>query len=559
MAARVFEAPGPGTWELDTTHFSKPLSAYAAGFMSDSFVRGFKQGSERYGLLMSHLQSANIHGFSYSKPVLAFAPEDAPPGPPPEGYFEQPELVARLQNGKKAIENKLWREDLKRWDEEVKPDSIRRNLELQAVDPESLNSEELIQHMIDCYENAGEMIYRHHIFTIPSIIPVGLYIDKACQWSGASPGEVLNLLKGSSPVSQGIAVVELEEIALLLRQEDIDADQFSGVPPVEVLQALRSRNASIDTAIENYLHIVGMQLTSGYDITERYALEMPELLVGNIWSALAGNAANEDQAADAAARQTIRLKVPAEYRDEFDSLLDEARFINRLRDERGVYNEARAFGLSRRAVLEAGKRLHAEGRLSQAAALLHASQEEMLALLRGESGVTVAELQEREDWYSNKTTDDVPAFLGPPPEPPPPLEALPEDARPGAAAIGAAFGNLSAPPIAAAGPEPVVRGFAVSAGSYEGTARLIQSPADFQRLQQGDVLITKNTSATFNVVLPMLGAIVTDRGGQLSHAAIIAREYGIPALVGTGNATRVIADGARVRVDGVSGTVEVLS
>ena len=73
------------------------------------------------------------------------------------------------------------------------------------------------------------------------------------------------------------------------------------------------------------------------------------------------------------------------------------------------------------------------------------------------------------------------------------------------------------------------------------------------------MLITKNTSATFNVVLPMLGAIVTDRGGQLSHAAIIAREYGIPALVGTGDATRVIPDGARVRVDGVNGTVEVLS
>jgi phosphohistidine swiveling domain-containing protein len=559
MRARVFEAPGPGTWELDTTHFSKPISAYAAGFMSDSFVRGFKQGCERYGLLMSHLKSVNIHGFSYSKPVLAFAAEDAPPGPPPEGYFEQPELLARLENGKKAIENKLWHEDLKRWDEEVKPDSIRRNLELQAINPESLDSEGLVQHMIDCYENAGEMIYRHHIFTIPSIIPVGLYLDKVCRWSGAAPGVVLNLLKGSSPVSKGIATAELEEIALLLREADIDADKFSGMAPVEVLQALRSRNGNINTAIENYLHIVGMQLTSGYDITERYALEMPEILVANIWSALAGNAASENQAADEAARQAMRLKVPAEYRDEFDSLLAEACFINRLRDERGVYNEARAFGLSRRAVLQAGKRLHAEGRLPQAAALLHASHEEMLALLSGENSVSVAELQQREDWYNSKTTDDAPAFLGPPPEPPQPLEALPEDARPGAAAIGAAFGNLSAPPIAAAGPEPVVRGHPVSTGSYEGIARLIQSPADFQRLQKGDVLITKNTSATFNVVLPMLGAIVTDRGGQLSHAAIIAREYGIPALVGTSNATKMIPDGARVRVDGVNGTVEVLS
>jgi pyruvate,water dikinase len=123
MTARVFETPGPGTWELDTTHFSKPLSAYSSSFAPDSFERGFKEGTERYGLLMSHLKSVNIHGFSYSKPVLAFTPEDAPPGPPPAGYFEQPELLARLKNGRKAIENKLWHEDLKRWDGDVVPPS----------------------------------------------------------------------------------------------------------------------------------------------------------------------------------------------------------------------------------------------------------------------------------------------------------------------------------------------------------------------------------------------------------------------------------------------------
>ena len=70
MTARVFEAPGPGTWELDTTHFSKPLSAYTSSFMSDSFDRGFKEGTERYGLLLSHLKSAHIHGFSYSNRYL---------------------------------------------------------------------------------------------------------------------------------------------------------------------------------------------------------------------------------------------------------------------------------------------------------------------------------------------------------------------------------------------------------------------------------------------------------------------------------------------------------
>jgi len=559
MTTRVFEAPGPGTWELDTTHFSKPLSAYTSSIMGVSFMRGFKEGCERFGLLISHIETVNIHGFSFSQPVLAFIPEDAQPGPPPAGYFEQPQLLARLRNGKEAIENKLWREDLKRWDEEVKPDSIRRNLELQAVNPESLDNEGLIQHMTDCYQNVAEMLYRHHIFTIPSLIPVGLYVGNVCQWSGTSPGEVLNLLKGSSPVSRGLAAAELEQIALLLQRADIDPDQFRNMPPEKVLTALRSLSGDIGKAVDNYLQIVGMQLTSGYDITERYALETPEILVANILSALPGNSIDENKSSLAESRQVLRLKIPPEHRDEFDALLDEARLINRLRDERGAYNEARAFGLSRRAVLEAGKRLQAEGRLPQAAALVHASHEEMLALLRGESSVTVAELQERENWYHSTTTDDVPPFLGPPPEPPPPLEALPEDARPGAAAIDAAMGNLSDPPAAVATPDQIVKGFAVSSGIYEGTARLIQSPADFQRLQPGDVLITKNTSASFNVVLPMLGAIVTDRGGQLSHAAIVAREYGIPALVSTRNATLVIPDGARVRVDGTSGTVEVLS
>ena len=77
----------------------------------------------------------------------------------------------------------------------------------------------------------------------------------------------------------------------------------------------------------------------------------------------------------------------------------------------------------------------------------------------------------------------------------------------------------------------------MNTGSYEGTARLVSSPAEFDRIQPGDVLVTRMTSPYFNVVLPLLGAIVTDRGGQLCHAAIVAREYGIPGIVGTREAT----------------------
>jgi pyruvate,water dikinase len=106
--------------------------------------------------------------------------------------------------------------------------------------------------------------------------------------------------------------------------------------------------------------------------------------------------------------------------------------------------------------------------------------------------------------------------------------------------------------------EDMLRGLAASTGVYEGTARLVSGPAEFGRIVQGEVLVTVSTSEAFNILLPLLGAIVTDSGGLLSHAAIVAREYGIPGVVGTRDATTRIPDGARVRVDGNAGQVTVL-
>jgi pyruvate,water dikinase len=103
----------------------------------------------------------------------------------------------------------------------------------------------------------------------------------------------------------------------------------------------------------------------------------------------------------------------------------------------------------------------------------------------------------------------------------------------------------------------IVRGTGASPGVYHGTARLIRSPADFDRLAPGEVVVTQTTTEAFNMILPLVGALVTDAGGVLSHAAIVSREYGIPSVVGSRDATRLIPDGARVRVDGTTGEVTV--
>ena len=104
----------------------------------------------------------------------------------------------------------------------------------------------------------------------------------------------------------------------------------------------------------------------------------------------------------------------------------------------------------------------------------------------------------------------------------------------------------------------LVEGLAASPGRYQGRARVVCKPADLAKLGRGDVLIARTTSPAYGVILPTLGAVVTDRGGPLCHAAIIAREFHIPAVVGTNTATMQIPDGAQVLVDGDRGFVAVL-
>merc|ERR1711865_352908 len=106
-------------------------------------------------------------------------------------------------------------------------------------------------------------------------------------------------------------------------------------------------------------------------------------------------------------------------------------------------------------------------------------------------------------------------------------------------------------------------GFCASSGAggmaHTGVARLVQSADDLSKCKRGDVLVTQYGSSIINSVLPFIGAIVTDGGGVLSHAAICCREAGINCVVGTGNATKRLKDGDLIKVDGVNGVVTLLT
>jgi rifampicin phosphotransferase len=561
-AEQGFTPPGPGVWMLDATHWTRPLTRFQAELFPDPFRRGFGEGLRRYGSLLEYLDVGFSNGFPYYRPRPVGAPEHVDAHPPREVWDElassHPEIRERLATSPRVFERKLWREDLERWDREVKPAATRAHLELLAVDPHSLDAGELLAYLDRCRDNQIQGAYLHHLFNVPALLPIGDFLVHAREWTGRPANELLGLLRGANPDPLG-AADELARLVVALRRDRAALELLSTpAEPAEVVAALRSLPGEAGALAAAYVDRVGYRPVNGEDVGEPSVHELPELIVAAIRAAVDAVASGTEAEELESRTSDVRADVPREQRAAFDELLAEARAVSRLRDERGSYADLWAIGIMRRAILAAGARLAGSGRIGDPAHLAEAGYAEIRTLVGTGDGPTAEEFAERARYRLQARYADAPPFLGGEPAPPLPPEWLPAAAARLERAIGAVVEEMLFAPKPQT-EERNVRGVGVSPGVYEGTARLIHSTEEFGRIGRGDVLVTNSTTTAFNIVLPLLGAIVTDRGGLLSHAAIVAREYAIPAVVGCSDATAVVADGDRVRVDGRAGEVEVLA
>jgi rifampicin phosphotransferase len=557
-----FGPPGPGPWLLDYVHWTRPVTRFMAEVFPEQFARGFRESLRRYGLLLDYIDLQFVNGFPYACPRPVGAPKGAVGHPPKHVWGElmhnHPEISERLRTSERALERKLWREDLRIWDRETKPAAIRDNLELRAVDPSTLSTEALLAHLERCRENLKHQLYLHYLYNVPAFVPVGDFLVHTQEWTGRPPSEFQGLLQGATPVSRGSAD-ELERLARAIRGDSrARALIASSDAPGEVLDSLRRLSGEVAAALSGYLKFVGYRVINGEDVGEPYALEMPEILLNAIRSAVAGAGAGSTDGALASHTAEVRAAVPEPHRSAFDELLAEARTMYRLRDERALFCNQWAEGITRRAILAAGEPLAENGRIEHPTHLVEAGYDEMRSLIRHGDGPSAGELAQRARYRAEASFADAPPVLGPGPGAPLPAEWLPPAAARMERAVGAYLEAVFAAPEVRS-EERKVRGLAVSPGVYEGPARLIRGAQDFARIEKGDVLVTRATSPAFNTVLPLLGAIVTDRGGLLSHAAIVSREYGIPAIVGCIDATTRLSDGARVRVDGNTGEAVIVA
>jgi rifampicin phosphotransferase len=535
-----FEPPGPGSWGLDPVHFPRPATRYWTETHPEAFQRGTHDFASYYGMLIDGMVTAYVNGFAYN--TVRPAPDE--------------EIPQRFQRAEEDFEKKVWRDQLREWDETVKPAAIEAHRAILAIDPDALTERGLVGYLTRCRDHHSAMMSQHMRYTASAMIPVGDFLAHVGDWTGMAPAALLGLMRGSATVSAG-GSVELERLLEAVGPDSAAMALLeSGDEPAQVIAALRSLEGEEGLAVSGYLDLVGYRPLDGFDISEPGALELPDALIRAIRVALTGRTSDLSDLEGKIAE--VRENVPEVHRAEFDELLGEARLMYRLRDERGIYSDIWASGLMRRAVLAAGRKLAARGRIDQADHLVDAGLDEMCSLLSDAGGPTADELAARAAYRASHSAKDAPAFLGDPPQPPPDPSGLPPAMGRLMRATGIAMGQLFGSSEEAHEAD-LLRGLAASQGVYEGPARRVSGPSEFGRIVQGDVLVTESTTEAFNILLPLLGAIVTDNGGLLSHSAIVAREYGIPGVVGTRDATAHIHDGVRVRVDGNAGEVTVLA
>jgi len=593
----MFRAPGPGQWALDTGHFPRPATRFTAELFPEPSRQGFADGTAPFGLLLDHLEWAFVDGWAYLSPRPV--PELREAGPITHQAWDDlvassPQLRARLATSARVFGDRAWRADLALWDDELKPALVAGHLRAQAVDPLALSDIDLLAHLDECRENLAVAIRTHHRFNVTPVLPVGELLVRCQEWTDASAVDVLGLLRGAGPLAVG-ASDELAWAADAIRDHDPSRStvESSSDDSARVLHALRSGPGPVGATTSGYIDLIGhWSAGHGFDIDEPTMMEMPDLLVESLRVAVGADpraAAGDDAAAQT---DTLRSDVPPTARSEFDDIVGEARLVHRLRDERALYCDVWANGLMRRAIVAAGVRLVERGRIEHPTHLVEANYAEMRSLLGdGDAGDSTGDLgpsgplsgdlgpsgplsgdlgpsgplsgnlgetlAERARVRAEADPGSVPPVIGQSSRSPVPTEWLSSGAAQTERAFRTYLGAMSEDDeMANSG--STLRGVAASPGVYEGRARVIHGAAGIGAVRDGDVLVTEATSPAFNIVLPLIGAIVTDQGGMLSHAAIVAREYGIPAVVGTDDATTRVSEGAPMRVDGTAGEVTLI-
>ena len=547
--AVTFEPPAPGHWELETSHHGlRPLTPFLRDTYQRAFEAGIVEPLKRYGLPLVTVQAKFVHGCLYMRPLaVGEKPGSTPKAAPPAFVMKliirlHPELRRRAKTAEDAFSQRRWRQEVDQWFDHDRSAQRAKNLALQAIEAGALDDAELAAHIASALSHFEQSARRNLATHGGDLVPSGDLLAH-CEGWGISANEAAGLLTGSSPGTV--------ETALMLRPVAHAIHNYGEAASLDSVDDVRRLGPEVRAAVDAWLELHAWRTVTSDDVDRPTLAEVPALQL----AALLGAAGHLDVAEldDAA----VRARVPAEQRALFDELLAEARYGHRQREDiRGLCWNWPS-GLVRRALLEAGRRLHAAGGVHEVAHVVELFPDELDRLLRGGEGPSGDELAERAAERDRIEVTPPPRRLGEP-EAPPSLDVFPKAMARATAAIMSTLGADATPPPGDDEPS-TVSGIGIGDTVYRGRACVVRDlMLAFDQLERGDVLIAPFTGPSVNSLLPAIGALVVEEGGALCHAAIVSREFGLTAVIGAHAATTRIPHGAHVEVDPKRGTVRVL-
>ncbi|MFI7672153.1 PEP/pyruvate-binding domain-containing protein [Actinophytocola sp. NPDC049390] len=533
--------PPPGFWVKEATHAPTPLlpmTRELAGDNNDALRAVFAE----FGILLDGLRLEIIGGWQY-RGIVPLGGPDLPA-----------QMRSRIERCVGAARADHVSAVLAQWHDEQRDAFLERVERLRSVDLPRLSTEELAAHLTTTRELHRDASLVHFRLVGAVSIALGELALLLTGELGWRDDQVLELFAGLSPESTKPA----EQVRHLA---DLAAGLVGDARDLTSLRALRESNAAFAAAFEDYRREYGCRALH-YELSAPALGERPDLILSLVRDQLARAAApapagSDPAATRAAAAERARAAVDPATAPRFEHLLARAQRAYPVREDNEYPTVSAPYALLRWAALEAGERLVGLGRLAEPDHVFFAEVGEVRAALV--DGADLRGLVERRRGEHRWALGNPgPPSYGQPPGPPPSLAELPVEVRGVMGAFQWSMANVSGAPVGGneAGTS-TLRGLPGAPGTYTGTARVVRDEQEFDKIQAGDVLVCPSTSPVWSVVFPRVGALVTDTGGALSHAAIIAREYGIPATLATGNGTATLVDGTTVTVNGTAGTVEI--
>lgn len=557
--------PPPGFWQREASHYPQPLSPMFR-FLLAPFNASAKRAMNDFSVLVEGIEFKEIGGWVYQR-MVPLGGKDSPVPPAwlmPLLIRIIPQIRSRIKGAVEAVRTDKAGAYIDRWYTEWKPEQIARIRKLRDVDLAGLSDEGLDSQISDVVSFFERSLDIHALLNGAVIVSLGEIAFVCKNLMGWDDKKTLDLFSGLSERSSAPAR-RLAELAQMARERPAIERLLNERIDKDTVKHLADVDRDFANAFAAYQREFGCRVLR-LELVDPTLEETPELVLRLIRDQLARG---YDPAADAALLERKRSAAIAEARlalsdrsaqerERFERALVRGERAYPIREDNQFYTVSAPMALVRYTILELGRRLAAMGQIAQQEDVFFLELEEAReALLNHSVQHTLVSRRKAEiEWVK---AHPGPASYGNNPGPPPSFAALPAEARFLMEALTWAFNLILAAEHSGHKQQAstVLRGIAASPGTYSGHVRVIMNESEFGKLRPGDVMVCPTTSPVWSVLFPSVGALVTDTGGILSHPAIIAREYRVPAVVATGNATRILYDGQEVTVDGIAGTVEL--